>query len=288
MKSRRPTAAGRRRRRPERGRGTRLVVFFAVAGLAATVPFAVSACGSDATTGDAGGDAAAALGGQVWKAVEIAGVTTAPADGAEATATFEGGAISGSGGVNRYTAAFTTQEPDGITIEQPAATLMAGPEDAMAQEQAYFTALTKAATFSVDEESLTLMDDQGATLVRFEVAVPTPLAGTTWQALAYNNGKGALQSLVIDSSITAVFGEDGSLSGNASVNQYSTAYSTTGKEMSIDEQIICTMMAGPPELMEQEAAYLAALPQTATYTIEGDELWLRDAEGAALAHYVAE
>jgi len=40
--------------------------------------------------------------------------------------------------------------------------------------------------------------------------------------------------------------------------------------------------------MRQEAAYLAALPQTATYTIEGDELWLRDSSGAALAHYVAE
>ncbi len=288
MKSRRPTAAGRPRRRPARGRRARLAAFFATVGLAAAVPFAVSACGSDAATGDAPEDAATALGGRVWRAVEITGVTTAPADGAEATATFEGGRISGSGGVNRYTAAFTTQEPDEIAIEQPAATLMAGPEDAMAQEQAYFTALTQAATFSVDEESLTLMDDQGATLVRFEVAVPTPLEGTAWQALAYNNGRGALQSLAADSSITAVFGEDGSLSGNASVNQYSTAYSTTGMEMSVDEQITSTMMAGPPKLMEQEAAYLAALPQTATYTIEGDELWLRDAEGAALAHYVAE
>ena len=39
--------------------------------------------------------------------------------------------------------------------------------------------------------------------------------------------------------------------------------------------------------MKQEAAYLAALPTTATYTIEGGELWLRDANGAAVAHYVA-
>jgi heat shock protein HslJ len=47
-------------------------------------------------------------------------------------------------------------------------------------------------------------------------------------------------------------------------------------------------MAGPDEFMAQEAAYLAALPQTATYQIDGDTLWLRDAEGAALAQYVAE
>ena len=46
-------------------------------------------------------------------------------------------------------------------------------------------------------------------------------------------------------------------------------------------------MAGPDDLMQQEAAYLTALPQSATYSIEGDDLWLRDAEGAALAHYVA-
>jgi heat shock protein HslJ len=57
--------------------------------------------------------------------------------------------------------------------------------------------------------------------------------------------------------------------------------------MSVDAAIITTKMAGPEELMKQEAAYLAALPKTATYTIEGDELWLRDATGAALAHYVA-
>ena len=57
--------------------------------------------------------------------------------------------------------------------------------------------------------------------------------------------------------------------------------------MSIDAQIVSTQMAGPADLMQQEAAYLAALPQTATYTIEGDELWLRDATGAALAHFVA-
>jgi hypothetical protein len=39
--------------------------------------------------------------------------------------------------------------------------------------------------------------------------------------------------------------------------------------------------------MRHEAAYLAALPKTATYSIEGEALWLRDVDGAAPAHYVA-
>ena len=89
------------------------------------------------------------------------------------------------------------------------------------------------------------------------------------------------------SAITAIFGSDGTLAGNASVNRYTTTYATSGSTMSVDAQIISTKMAGPEKLMKQEAAYLAALPQTATYTIEGDELWLRDSTGAALAHYVA-
>jgi heat shock protein HslJ len=87
----------------------------------------------------------------------------------------------------------------------------------------------------------------------------------------------------------AKFGADGSLSGMASINSYSTTYLTSqsGDGMTIDAKIISTKMAGPADLMRQEAAFLAALPRTATYSIEGGELWLRESTGAALAHYVA-
>ena len=105
--------------------------------------------------------------------------------------------------------------------------------------------------------------------------------------MACDNGKGALQSLAAWSAITATFGSDGTLAGNAGINRYSATYTTSGDAMSIDAAIAATKMAGPEELMKQEAAYLVALPKTATYTIEGDELWLRDSTGAALAHYVA-
>jgi heat shock protein HslJ len=164
---------------------------------------------------------------------------------------------------------------------------MAGPPAAMEQEQAYFAALERATGFSVTADSLTLTDDEGTVVVRYEARQPTALQGTTWEALAYNNGKQALVSLVAGSAITAEFGGDGSLTGSASVNRYTTGYTTSGKTMSIDATIAATKKAGPEELMRQEAAYLAALPQTATWSIEGDDLWLRDADGAALAHFVA-
>jgi len=260
----------------------------AAAGLLALALLVSSGCSSGADSGSTGADNGKALEGKVWKATEVAGVTTVLTEkGTEVTAAFAAGELSGFGGVNRYTATYDTQSGDTITISQPAATLMAGPPEAMAQEQAYFAALTKATKYAVSSDSLTLMDDQGTTLVRYAVVQPTTLEGTEWDALAYNNGKGALQGLAASSAITATFGSDGSLSGNAGINQYSTTYTTSGDTMSIDAQIVSTQMAAPADLMKQEAAYLAALPQTATFTIEGDELWLRDSTGAALAHYVA-
>ena len=290
--STRRCAAGRTWRFALNAFASRAALSVVAVGLVALGLLAASGCssgaGSSASPSSAGADNSKALEGKVWKATAISGVTAVLTEkGTEVTAAFDAGKLSGSGGVNRYTATYETQSGDKIKISQPASTLMAGPPKAMAQEQAYFAALTKVTKFAVTADSLTLMDDQGTTLVSYTVVPPTTLEGTEWHALAYNNGKGGLQSLAAASAITAKFGADGSLVGSATVNRYSTTYTTSGDTMSIDAKIVSTQMGGPADLMQQEAAYLAALPKTATYAIEGDELWLRDASGAALAHYVA-
>ena len=260
----------------------------AAATLLALVLLVGTGCSTGAGSSSTTADNSKALEGKVWKATQISGVTTLLSGrGTEVTAEFAAGKLSGSGTVNRYTASYQTQPGDAIKISQPAATLMAGPPAAMAQEHAYFSALTKATKFAVTAESLTLTDAQGTTLVRYSVVEPTKLVGTEWDATMYNNGRGALQSLAASSAITAKFGADGSLAGNASVNNYSTTYTTSGDTMSIDAKIVTTKMAGPADLMEQETAYLTMLPKTTTYTIDGDELWLRDSTGAAMAVYVA-
>jgi len=249
---------------------------------------AVAGCGSGGSSDGGGGDDVTLLEAADWQATEIGGqAALSDAEAADVTAVFAAGELSGSGGVNRYTATYETTADGAITISAAAATLMAGPPAAMEQEQAYFAALEQVAGFSATADSLTLTDEQGEVLVQYEARQPTALQGTTWEALAYNNGKQALVGLEASSTITAVFGDDGSLTGDASVNRYTTAYTTSGETMSIDAAIATTKMAGPEKLMRQEAAYLAALPKTATWSIEGDDLWLRDADGAAQAHYVA-
>jgi heat shock protein HslJ len=260
-----------------------------VAGACLIAALAVAGCSSSAgSDAQGGGEDVALLGSAGWQATEIGGhAALTGAEAPDVTAIFAAGKLSGSGGVNRYTATYEASADGAMTVSTPAATMMAGPPAAMQQEQSYFAALEKVGKFSVSADALTLMDDQGSVLLRYQAQQPTALQGTTWEALAYNNGKQALVSLAASSSITAEFAEDGSLTGDASVNRYTTTYATSGETMTIDAAIATTKKAGPEELMRQEAAYLAALPQTATYSIEGRDLWLRDVDGAALAHYVA-
>lgn len=261
-----------------------LVLVCASALVAALLASAGCTSGSGSNTDDS-----KALEGKIWKVTELSSSAgLVPAIDVEITAEFASGKLSGTGGVNRYTTTYTTQSGNKIAITPPAATLMAGPPAAMAQEQAYFSALPKAVTYAVTADSLTLKDAQGTVLAKYAAVQPRTLTGTEWDAIAYNNGRDALQSLAASSVITANFGTDGSLSGNATINTYHTTYTTaSGGKMTISGAIAASRRAGPAELMDQENAYLAALPKTATYSIEGDELWLRDATGAAMAAYVA-
>ena len=94
------------------------------AALFALAALAGSGCssggGSSASPSSAGADNSKALEGKTWKATEIVGVTAVLADkGTEVTAAFAAGELSGSGGVNRYTATYETRAGDAITIRSP-------------------------------------------------------------------------------------------------------------------------------------------------------------------------
>ena len=84
------------------------------------------------------------------------------------TATFaEDGTLSGSGGCNTFNAGYTVEGADGLIIGPIASTKMACPDEVMTAENAYFTALSKVATYSVSAGTLTLRDADGATQVTY-------------------------------------------------------------------------------------------------------------------------
>jgi heat shock protein HslJ len=108
-----------------------------------------------------------------------------------------------------------------------------------------------------------------------------------WQVTRYNNGKGGVTTVINGTKITADFGEDGTLSGNASCNTYNANYEVDGSNITIGVGMT-TMMACPAEgVMEQETAYLAAISTAATFSIQGDVLELRTADGALAVSYAA-
>jgi heat shock protein HslJ len=228
------------------------------------------------------------LEGPIWQLttyVDQSGAL-APAE-AEATIRFQDGQAGGSTGCNRFFASYTI-DGNQLTFSQAGSTMMACPEPAMSQEQAFLTNIGLVASYEIVGPQLQLFDAAGEALLIFEIQVPTPLTGTEWQALNYNNGRGAVTSLVIGTEITAIFAEDGTLSGSAGCNRYTATYTLDGDQISITPVATTMMFCAEPEgVMEQEAEFIAALEMADTFAIEGNSLELRTADGALVASFVA-
>ena len=207
--------------------------------------------------------------------------------GTSITAQFdEEGTVGGSSGCNNYNAGY---EADGnnITINtSPAAmTLMACPEPIMVQESIYLEALGTATTYEISGDQLVLYDASGNAVATF-TAVSQDLAGSSWEVIGYNNGKGGVVSVIIGTEITAEFGETGELTGISGCNNYFGPYETDGEAISMGPFGTTRKACPEPEgVMEQENQYLAALETAATYSVDGMTMNMRTAEGSTVANF---
>jgi heat shock protein HslJ len=198
------------------------------------------------------------------------------------TLNFVAGKVAGSDGCNNYNGSYTADGTN-IKFSQLAATMKACPDPIMKQATAYQQALGQAATYKAAAQQLSLSDASGKELAMF-TAQNTGLAGTAWIATGYNNGKQAVVSVAAGTEITANFGADGKLSGNASCNDYTASYQTDGNKIAIGPAA-STQKACEQAVMDQEQQYLAALSTAATYRVDGNTLELRTADGALAATF---
>jgi heat shock protein HslJ len=120
-----------------------------------------------------------------------------------------------------------------------------------------------------------------------EPAPAASLVGPTWVMTSYTDGKGGVAPALADTDVTAIFGTDDRLGGSAGCNTYNASYTVDGNKITIGLGI-STMMACPQPIMDQEAAYLAALQTAATFAIEGDQLTISDAKGATVLTFKAQ
>lgn len=248
-----------------------------LAGVLATTALLMSV----ATTGcspaeERGGD----LTGIDWvlKSYSLKGeITDVPPSGS-VTARFAADKIAGKA-LNSYNGTFNTDDDGNVTQVGPiASTKMAGPPELMTLETAYFAALEKAESYYSDGTTLTLYGADEEELAAYEKSTVS-LVGK-WDVTSYNNGKQAVVSVISTTSVTAEFGADGKVSGNGGINSYGGSYTTEGANAISVGQLNSTMMAGPQEVMDQEAAYLKALQSATKYSISGDQLEMRDDSGA--------
>jgi heat shock protein HslJ len=255
---------------------------FAV-GVAAATLLLVMATGSVATaaTGGTGGT----LDGPTWvlKSYATAGVMTDVPSAVYASAVFKGGAVNGSAGCNVFNGSYTASGA-ALTFGPLATTMMACPSPQDTVEAAYLAALGKSATYTATADTLTIYDAAGLEILLYNASSPAAITGMTWHLRAYNNGKQAVVSVLIGTDPTAVFGTDGTVSGNATCNQYNGPYTTTGSTIKIGP-LVSTLMACPEQ--DQETQFLAALQAATTYQVQGLVLELRDTSGAMQADFAA-
>ncbi|MEZ4770063.1 MAG: META domain-containing protein [Caldilineales bacterium] len=205
---------------------------------------------------------------------------TMPLEGTSVTLAFGAdGSVPGSDGCNNFSTTYT-EDGSSLTITQPmASTMMACEDVVMAQAAAVTAVLTTTTDFSIAEDQLTLIAGD-ETLATF-TAVSSDLTDTAWDVVNYNNGREAVVGILEGTEVTAYFGADGTVTGNAGCNQYFAEYTTDGSNISIGQPGSTMMFCAEPEgAMEQESAYLAALQSAATYSISGDMLQMRTAEDA--------
>jgi len=235
-------------------------------------------CGGD--SGDAGETTAEAASLRDVPWVLSGGLDAEGWESAPPSAAFGAETVGGFAGCNRFTAPYT-QDGDSLELGTIATTQMACPPPADGVEREYVDALARVAGWRIDGGSLVLLDDDGADVLRYDPATPVG----EWEATAIQNGD-AFASPLPGTAITATFGEDGTLTGHAGCNTYRTTYQTDRGQIEIEPPASTRKLCADVEgQMEQEGAYLAALPTATRYRLDGGSLALLRADGTYVATY---
>ncbi len=109
---------------------------------------------------------------------------------------------------------------------------------------------------------------------------PDPLVGTRWDVVSYNNGRGAVTTLLDGSQIDLEFSTNGQVIGNAGCNSYFAFYRVSRNNniaigLPSTTSLYCAEIEG---VMAQEAEFLAILGQVATFRVDRDRLEMRTAD----------
>ncbi len=248
------------------------------------------ACAHDASPAAPGspstGGGTGALEGVTWvlsDASMSALAAGAPAD-ARVDLTFEGERVHGSAACNSYSGGLRLAGT-ALSFEAFATTQMACAPPLMELETAYLGAMADVTGYSVDGSTLTLTG--GPTDLTFDAEIPAPplaLTGTSWRLESIVSGD-SVSSTIAGTEATLILSDGGTASGNATCNQLSGTYETSGESLTFGPLATTKMACTVDGASEQEHQVLTALAATRSFAIDGDQLTLSDESGAALLTY---
>jgi len=167
-----------------------------------------------------------------------------------------------------------------LTLQLGPTTLVACPPGS--QADVFTRDLSNVATYIFSAGNLVLNLRAEAGNMIFDAQPVASLTDTAWQVQSYNNGRGGVVTSLQNTQLTATFDAQGNISGSAGCNSYRGTYIVAGTQLSIGP-LATTRMACPEPVMQQENEFLAALGATGQYSIAGDRLTLRDADGSTQA-----
>ena len=183
----------------------------------------------------------------------------------------------GFGGCNQFSTTYTTDGTATLSFGPIASTRMACEGSGSATETAYFAALGTVTRYVLQGDQLQLSGEGDAVTLTLGRAAPASVEGP-WTVISVNNGQGAVTS-VAGVSASLSFLPDGQIEGFGGCNNFSGSYSLDGESIAIGP-LMATQMACEEPAGSFESQLLLALDAAASWSVIGNVLELRDADGA--------
>ncbi len=190
----------------------------------------------------------------------------------------EDGNIFGKSGCNNFFGSFTATDNGNLTIVEPLGSTMMFCEGSMEAEGEFLAALQTASGFYFDKEGLLFITfektEDGYDRFVFEKQIDQTLAKTNWVLSVVSTPGGEL-IMPVGKGVFILFGEDGTASGNAGCNSFTTTFTADMESIQIEPGAMTAMMC-ESDVMDVEEAFMTALNKVTRFSIDGSYLTLFD------------
>ena len=249
-----------------------LLRWSALGGFAVCVAIA-SGCGDEDSTPSAPARATQ-LAGTQW-VLDVSALGVGDADSVSSWIAFERDRVSGNDGCNMFSGSY---QADGskLMFGPLAGTQMACGSPADDVARAVTAALARVRTYELAADTLRMKDADGETVLTYAAGAAGVEGSWTVLQVLYDD---AIRSVVADTDPTAVFSDDGTLSGNTGCNSFHGPYTLQGKKLDIGPLSATKKACPTTEASEQETGYLAALESAVRIEQAGPQLTLLNAKG---------